>query len=78
MAKGSKGHIVQIIGTVVDVEFPADEMPGVMDAVELSNDGRKVVMEVQQHVGNNWVRCLSLAPPRVWQGALRWWTPSAR
>ena len=62
MAKGSKGHIVQIIGTVVDVEFPADEMPGIMDAVELSLDGQKVVMEVQQHVGNNWVRCLALAP----------------
>ncbi len=54
------GKVVQIIGTVVDVEFPADELPNLFDALELQNDGAKLVLEVQQHVGNNWVRCLAL------------------
>ena len=60
MAKGSKGKVVQIIGTVVDVEFPADELPAIYSAVELQNDGEKLVLEVEQHVGNSWARCLAL------------------
>ena len=60
MAKGSKGKVVQVIGTVVDVEFPADELPEIYSAVELQNDGEKLVLEVEQHVGNSWVRCLAL------------------
>lgn len=60
MAKGSKGKVVQVIGTVVDVEFPADELPEIYSAVELQNDGAKLVLEVEQHVGNSWARCLAL------------------
>ena len=60
MAKGSKGKVVQVIGTVVDVEFPADELPEIYSAVELQNDGEKLVLEVEQHVGNSWARCLAL------------------
>ena len=62
MAKGSTGRIVQIIGTVVDAEFPAEEMPGVLDALEVFMENQRLVLEVQQHVGNNWVRCLALGP----------------
>jgi len=66
MAKGTKGRVVQVIGTVVDVEFPPEEMPGLFNAVEVVvNDGRekrKLVLEVQQHIGNNWARCLALGP----------------
>ena len=54
------GKVVQVIGTVVDVEFPADELPNLFDALELDNVGEKLILEVQQHVGNNWVRCLAL------------------
>ena len=54
------GKVVQVIGTVVDIEFPADELPNLFDALELDNVGEKLVLEVQQHVGNNWVRCLAL------------------
>ena len=54
------GKVVQIIGTVVDVEFAPDELPNLFDAVEADNGGEKLVMEVQQHIGNNWVRCLAL------------------
>ena len=60
MAKGSKGKVIQVIGTVVDVEFAADELPEIYSAVELKNDGEKLVLEVEQHVGNSWARCLAL------------------
>ena len=60
MAKGTKGNVVQVIGTVVDVEFSADELPEIYSAGELQNDGEKLVLEVEQHVGNSWARCLAL------------------
>ncbi len=60
MALGTVGHVVQIIGTVVDVEFPADGLPGIYSAVNVDLDGQNLVMEVQQHLGNNWVRCLAM------------------
>src|SRR3989338_881243 len=58
----AKGKVVQIIGTVVDVEFPPDELPALYNAIEVASDGDKVVLEAQEHIGNNWVRCLSLSP----------------
>jgi F-type H+-transporting ATPase subunit beta len=60
MAKGSRGKVIQVIGTVVDVEFAADELPEIYSAVELKNEGEKLVLEVEQHVGNSWARCLAL------------------
>ena len=54
------GKVVQVIGTVVDVEFPPDQLPNLFDALELGNEGERLVLEVQQHIGNNWVRCLAL------------------
>ena len=60
MAKGSKGKVIQGIGTVVDVEFAAGELPEIYSAVELKNEGEKLVLEVEQHVGNSWARCLAL------------------
>ena len=56
----SKGNIVQIIGTVVDVEFPPDQLPNIYNALETDLDGEKLVLEVEQLVGNNWARCLAL------------------
>src|SRR3972149_8127675 len=61
MGKGAKGKLVQVIGTVVDVEFPAEALPSVYNAVEIdAGEGKKLVAEVQQHLGNNWVRCLAM------------------
>ncbi|HXG42809.1 MAG TPA: F0F1 ATP synthase subunit beta [Dehalococcoidia bacterium] len=61
MAKGTEGRVVQVIGTVVDVEFPPDELPEIYNAVEIDmGDGQVLVAEVEQHVGNNWVRCLAM------------------
>ena len=56
----SKGNIVQIIGTVVDVEFPPDQLPNIYNALETDLAGKKLVLEVEQLVGNNWARCLAL------------------
>ncbi len=62
MAKGSKGKVVQIIGTVVDIEFPIEEIPEVYSAINIATESERgeLVAEVQQHLGNNWVRCLTM------------------
>ncbi len=60
MAKGSKGKVAQIIGTVVDVEFPPDGLPSIYSAIETKVGAEKLVLEVEQHVGNSWARCLAL------------------
>ena len=57
----AKGKVAQVIGTVVDIEFPPDELPALYNAIEIPTDGDKIVLETQEHVGNNWVRCLSLS-----------------
>ncbi|MQG83807.1 MAG: F0F1 ATP synthase subunit beta [SAR202 cluster bacterium] len=56
------GKISQIIGTVVDVEFPPEDMPTIFNALHTEIDGKRLVLEVEQHVGNNWVRCLAMGP----------------
>jgi len=56
------GKVVQVIGTVVDIEFPPDELPALFNAIEITTDGGKIMLEAQEHVGNNWVRCLALSP----------------
>ena len=58
----AKGRIAQIIGTVVDVEFPPDQLPAINNAIEIRQDGSKIILEVQHHIGNNWARCLALSP----------------
>lgn len=56
----NKGKIVQVMGPVVDVEF-TDRLPALKDALEVTADGKRLVMEVSQHIGNNTVRCIMLA-----------------
>jgi F-type H+-transporting ATPase subunit beta len=58
----AKGRVSQVIGTVVDIEFPPDELPTLNNAVEIPQNGGKLVLEVQHHIGNNWARCIALAP----------------
>jgi F-type H+-transporting ATPase subunit beta len=58
----AKGKVAQVIGTVVDIEFPPDELPAIYNAIEVATDSGKIVLEAQEHVGNNWVRCLALSP----------------
>ena len=59
------GKIKQIIGAVVDVEFPAEQLPDIYNAVEVrheeGNGEQLLVMEAMQHLGNNAVRCVALS-----------------
>lgn len=57
----NKGKIVQVMGPVVDVEFEDNNLPLIKDALEVINEGKRCVMEVAQHTGNNTVRCIMLA-----------------
>ena len=60
-APAAEGRIVQIIGTVIDVEFPPDRLPPIYNALRIArDDGDDLIVEVQQHVGNNWVRALAM------------------
>jgi len=60
-AATAEGRIVQIIGTVIDVEFPPDQLPAIYNALRIDRgDGTDLIVEVQQHVGNNWVRALAM------------------
>ncbi len=55
------GTICQIQGPVVDIKF-TDELPGLRTAIEIENNGQKLVVEVAQHVGDDTVRCISMGP----------------
>ena len=57
----NKGKIIQVMGPVVDVVFENGELPSIKDALVVDNDGKKCVMEVSQHVGNDTVRCIMLS-----------------
>ena len=54
------GKIVQVMGPVVDVEFENNDLPFIKDALEVYSEGKRLVMEVAQHIGNNTVRCIML------------------
>jgi len=55
------GKVVQIMGTVVDVEFPPGELPSTNNGLEIFRDGGRIVVEVQQHIGDSRVRGVALA-----------------
>ncbi len=57
------GKIIQIIGPVIDVEFAQGQLPGIYNALEVkSPSGQKLILEVQQHLGENVVRSIALGP----------------
>tara|TARA_R110000824_G_scaffold118960_9_gene271737 strand:- start:40518 stop:41954 length:1437 start_codon:yes stop_codon:yes gene_type:complete len=53
------GKIAQVIGAVVDVEFP-DNLPAILNALEVTNNGQRLVLEVAQHLGENTVRAIAM------------------
>lgn len=60
MAKAT-GRVVQILGGVVDVEFPEGDIPELFEAIQVERSGQDVlVLEVQKHLGGNWVRTVSM------------------
>jgi F-type H+-transporting ATPase subunit beta len=57
----SQGRVVQILGGVVDVEFPAGQLPEIYEAIEVPREGQStLVLEVQKHLGDNWVRTVAM------------------
>ncbi|WP_027183655.1 F0F1 ATP synthase subunit beta [Desulfovibrio inopinatus] len=60
----SVGKIVQVIGAVVDMEFPEGQLPAILNAIEIKNENNQdapdLVVEVAQHLGNNVVRCIAM------------------
>ena len=54
------GKIVQIIGAVIDVEFPRESIPKVYEALKLEDSGRELTLEVQQQLGDGVVRCIAM------------------
>ena len=56
-----EGKVVQVLGGVVDVEFPAEQIPNIYDALEIERPGElPLVLEVQQQLGNSRVRCVAM------------------
>jgi F-type H+-transporting ATPase subunit beta len=55
------GRVVQVLGGVVDVQFPREDLPEIFEAVEVQREGDEpLVLEVEKHLGDNWVRCVAM------------------
>ena len=59
----STGKIVQVIGPVVDIEFPAGQLPDIYHAITVKDKAQNIdlTMEAAQHLGNNLVRCVAMS-----------------
>ena len=60
MAK-NKGTVVQIMGPVLDIRFGEDQLPSLLNAIEVPNGDKTIVAEVAQHIGDNVVRCIAMS-----------------
>ncbi len=56
----AQGKVTQILGAVVDVQFNDGEVPAILNALHTENDGKTLVLEVAQHLGENTVRCIAM------------------
>lgn len=61
MSELNKGRVVQIVGAVVDIRFPKDSLPNLLNAIEINNHGEKLIVEVAQHIGDDVVRCIAMS-----------------
>ena len=61
MIQKNVGTVVQAIGPVLDIRFPNDAMPQLLNAIEIEHDGKKLVAEVAQHIGDDVVRCIAMS-----------------
>src|SRR5215210_8522346 len=61
VAAPATGRVIAITGPVVDIEFPPDQLPAIFNAIEIEREGgTSLICEVQQHLGNNWVRSVAM------------------
>ena len=56
----AQGKVTQILGAVVDVQFNDGEVPAILNALNTENDGKTLVLEVAQHLGENTVRAIAM------------------
>ena len=61
MAQNNVGKIIQIIGAVLDIKFSDGNLPALNNAIEINADGRKIVAEVAQHLGDDIVKCIAMS-----------------
>ena len=61
MSDKNVGKIVQIVGAVVDIQFDKDNLPNLLHAIEIDNNGKRLVVEVAQHIGDDVVRCIAMS-----------------
>ncbi|MCI7233294.1 MAG: F0F1 ATP synthase subunit beta [Oscillospiraceae bacterium] len=61
MPQNNVGKVVQIIGAVVDIRFEKDSLPNLLNAIEIELNGKKLVCEVAQHIGDDVVRCIAMS-----------------
>ena len=55
------GTVIQIMGPVLDIQFAEDSLPELLSAIEIQHGDRKIVAEVEQHIGDNVVRCVAMS-----------------
>ena len=60
MTNQNIGTIVTVIGAVLDIKFHPDHLPNLLNAIEIDNNGQKLVVEVAQHIGDEVVRCIAM------------------
>ncbi len=61
MQEKNIGTVVQVIGPVLDIRFKDDHLPALLNAIEIELGGKKLVVEVAQHIGDNLVRCIAMS-----------------
>ncbi len=57
----NQGKVVQVVGPVLDIRFPDDQLPELLNAIEIPNGDHVIVAEVAQHIGDNIVRCIAMS-----------------
>ncbi len=60
MSKENIGTVVQVIGAVLDIKFAPENLPNLLNAIEIDNKGKRLVVEVAQHIGDDIVRCIAM------------------
>ncbi len=61
MSEKHTGEVVQVTGPVLDIRFAHDELPALLNAIEIESQGAKLTAEVAQQIGDNTVRCIAMS-----------------
>ena len=56
-----KGTVIQVMGPVLDIRFPDEQLPELLNAIRVQNGEHTIVAEVAQHIGDNVVRCIAMS-----------------